>query len=77
MRTEAKTQEWFLRDPRTRKWIIQCAACGQYGRSPATPASIPKINFEMMFPPMTLDSRGLGEQCAPRVKWRPAKGNTP
>ncbi len=68
MKTETKTQEWFLRDPRTRKWIRQCAACGQYGRDPGTPDDIPKINFEDMFPVMELDVRGLCQICAPRFK---------
>jgi hypothetical protein len=68
MRTETKTQEWFLRDPRTRRWIRQCAACGQYGREPETPDDIPKVNFENMFPVMVLDVRGLCQFCGPRFK---------
>lgn len=68
MRTETKTQEWFLKDPRTKKWIRQCAACGQYGRDPKTPENVPKANFENMFPVMNLDDRGLCQFCAPRFK---------
>jgi len=63
MRTETKTQEWFLQDPRTRKWIIQCKACGNFGRKPNTPVTIPKVNFEAMFPVMDLDENGLCDVC--------------
>ena len=66
MRSETRTQDWFLRDPRTRKWIVQCAACSQYGRKPDTPDSIPKVNFEAMFPVMHLDNVGLCEICSMR-----------
>jgi hypothetical protein len=54
MRTETRTQEWFLNDPRCRKWIVQCSACQQYGRKPEAPSSIPKFRFEEMFPLMPL-----------------------
>jgi hypothetical protein len=68
MRTETKTQEWFLQDPRTRKWIRQCLACGQYGRDPATPENIPKRNFEIMFPIIELNELGLCGYCSDVVK---------
>ena len=68
MRSETKTQEWFLRDPRTKKWIRQCSACGQYGRDPETPENIPKVNFESMFPVMILDDEGVCQYCGPRFK---------
>jgi hypothetical protein len=68
MRTETKTQEWFLADPRTRKWIVQCAACGQYGRKPDTPDNIPKIHFEEMFPVMALNEKGLCPVCSRHAK---------
>lgn len=64
MRTETKTQGWFLADPRTRKWITQCAACQQYGRKSDTPSNIPKVGFEQMFPVQDLDELGLCERCA-------------
>ena len=63
MRSETRTQEWFLQDPRTRKWIVQCIACGQFGRRPDSPATIPKVNFEVMFPIMHLDEAGVCESC--------------
>lgn len=64
MRTETRTLEWFLADPRTRKWITQCLACQQLGRKSATPDSIPKFRFEEMFPIQDLDEAGLCERCS-------------
>ena len=66
MRSATRTQEWFLRDPRTRKWFVQCAACSEFGRKPEIPDSIPKVNFEAMFPVMELDGAGLCEVCSGR-----------
>jgi hypothetical protein len=63
MRTETRTLDWFLRDPRCRKWIVQCARCLSYGRKRGLPATFPKYNFEVMFPEMILDSEGRCEQC--------------
>ena len=63
MRSEIKTREWFLRDPRCMKWIIQCSTCLQYGRKSDTPDTIPKRNFEVMFPIMVLDEKCRCEQC--------------
>jgi hypothetical protein len=64
MRTETHTKEWYLADPRTRKWIVQCVACHAYGRKPNTPSTIPKFNFEQNFPVMDLDERGMCSECA-------------
>ena len=68
MRSETRTQEWFLSDPRTRKWIRHCAACGLYGRDINTPNDIPKVNFEAMFPILELDDRGYCQICSERIK---------
>jgi hypothetical protein len=64
MRTEIRTQEWFLADPRTRKWITHCAACGQLGRKSNAPINLPKVNFEVMFPVQDLNENGLCANCA-------------
>ncbi len=63
MRDETRTQDWFLRDPRCRKWIVQCAACGLFGRKPETSASVPKYRFEEMFPVLELDEVGVCQHC--------------
>ena len=68
MRSETKTQQWFLDDPRTRRWIVQCGACGLYGRRSDTPASVPKVNFEAMFPVMALDDQGLCANCGDALR---------
>lgn len=52
MRSVTRTLEWFLRDPRCRKWIVQCSGCRGYGRKRDTPGTIPKYRFEEMFPIM-------------------------
>jgi hypothetical protein len=63
MRTETRTLDWFLRDPRCQKWILRCSTCGAYGRRSDTPSSIPKYRFEEMFPIIDLDEDGRCEQC--------------
>lgn len=67
MRTETRTLEWFLADPHCRKWIVQCCACGHYGRKPETPGTVPKIRFEEMFPVMQLDDLQVCEVCRAAV----------
>ncbi len=64
MKTETKTLEWFLSDPRCRKWIQQCSSCRHYGRNPNTPDTIPKVNFEEMFPVIELDEEGICQDCS-------------
>ncbi len=63
MRDETRTQAWFLRDPRCRKWILQCSACRLFGSNPAAPASVPKYRFEEVFPIMELDELGVCQHC--------------
>jgi hypothetical protein len=62
-RTELHTTEWYLNDPAVRKWIRQCAGCGQYGRDPNSPP-VPKARFERMFLPLELNEIGLCETCS-------------
>jgi hypothetical protein len=62
VRTELKTQEWYLADPRTKKWIVQCATCKTYGRKSNTP-EVPKVNFEKNFPVLELDEDSLCPVC--------------
>jgi hypothetical protein len=60
---ETRSLDWFLRDPRCHKWIVQCSRCHQYGRRPGLPPTFPKYNFEVMFPELVLDAEGRCEQC--------------
>jgi len=55
-------KEWFLQDPRTRKWIVQCSRCQEYGRHPDAP-ELPKAKFEDNFRIMHLDDKGLCDEC--------------
>ena len=63
MRTETRTQDWFLRKPECRKWIRQCVTCGSFGRDPKRPANTLSYAFDDMFPPMMIDDLGRCEQC--------------
>ena len=67
MRTETRTLDWFLADPRCRKWIVQCSACGQYGRNPESLNTGPKYRFEEMFAMMQLDDLLVCEACRAAV----------
>lgn len=62
MRSETRTQDWFLRDPRTRRWVVQCSVCRMLGRKPETPP-VPKVRFEEMFPVLELDEVGICQHC--------------
>lgn len=61
-RRDLHNPEWFLRDPRVCKWIVQCVRCQNYGRHPDTP-NVPKAKFEENFRIMRLDENGLCETC--------------
>ena len=67
-RKDLYNKNWFLKDPRCKKWIVQCAACQEYGRKPETPLSIPKYKFEENFPTMKLDENRFCEICAKVLK---------
>ena len=67
MRTETRTLDWFLADPRCRKWIVQCSACGQYGRKPESPNTVSKYRFEEVFAMMQLDDLLVCEACRAAV----------
>ncbi len=67
MRTETRTLDWFLADPRCRKWIVQCSACGQYGRKPESLNTVPKYRFEEVFEMMQLDDLLVCEACRAAV----------
>ena len=62
-RKDLHNRDWYLNDTRTRKWIVQCLACQQYGRKVNTPKEIPKVNFEENFPIMVLNANGICETC--------------
>jgi len=53
-----------MRDPRTRKWMVQCASCKRWGyRDDAPPRFFGRAHMEKHFEKMKLDERGVCEQC--------------
>jgi hypothetical protein len=64
MKHEEHDPNWHLTDPRTRKWMLQCAGCGRWGnRQDAPEAFFGRAHLERHFEPMNLDEQGLCEQC--------------
>jgi len=56
--------DWHLSDPRTRKWMVQCAACKRWGyRHDAPPKFFGRSHLVKHFEEMKLDERGLCDQC--------------
>ena len=68
-RHDVHNKEWFLSDPRSRKWIVQCVGCQEYGRSPDAPSqNHARYNFEYNFQIMQLNENGLCEVCQSLTK---------
>ena len=64
MKNETHDAEWYLRDPRTRKWMVQCAVCKQWGYPHnAPPKFFGRAQLERHFEEMKLDERGVCDQC--------------
>jgi hypothetical protein len=64
MKNQQHDFEWLLRDPRTRKWMVQCVACKRWGyRHDAPPKFFGQIPLERYFEKMKLDERGVCDQC--------------
>jgi len=54
----------LLKDPRGRKWMLQCAGCRRWGYRHDAPAKFfNRAHLEKYFEPLKLDERGLCEQC--------------
>jgi len=63
MKNEPYDSEWHLQDPRTRKWMVQCAACKRWGyRHDAPPKFFGQDHLERHFDKMKLDERGVCDQ---------------
>jgi hypothetical protein len=55
---------WHLRDPRTRKWMLQCAVCKPWGyRQDAPSKFFGRAHLERHFEELKLDERGVCEHC--------------
>lgn len=56
--------DWYLSDPRTRKWMVQCAACKRWGyRHDAPPKFFGRSHLVKHFEEMKLDECGLCDEC--------------
>jgi hypothetical protein len=65
MKSESNDAEWHLDDPRTRRWMIQCAGCRRWGyRADAPPKFFGRSHMEKYFEELRLNPNGLCEQCA-------------
>jgi hypothetical protein len=65
MKNEAHDPKWHLQDPRTRKWMVQCAVCKTWGyRQDAPSKFFGRAHLERYFEAMKLDERGICERCA-------------
>jgi len=69
MKKQHHDPEWLLKDPRIRKWLVQCAACQRWGYPHNAPVRFfGRANLEdAHFEALKLDERGLCEQCRAAV----------
>jgi hypothetical protein len=66
---EPHDPEWHLADPRTKKWMVQCSACGTVGyRSDAPQRFFGRAHLVAHFEPLDLDSNGRCSLCATAVE---------
>jgi len=71
VKEEQHDPEWHLKDPRTRKWMLQCAGCRTWGyRHDAPSMFFGQPHMEKYFERMRLDGAGLCEQCRRAVSGR-------
>jgi hypothetical protein len=61
---EEQDPEWYLQDPRTRKWMAQCVGCHRWGyHHDAPPEFFGRAPLEKHIGKLNLDERGLCDQC--------------
>jgi hypothetical protein len=64
LRPQFSDPEELLKDPRCRKWMLQCSGCRRWGYRHDAPATFfGRAHLEEYFEPLKLDERGLCEQC--------------
>jgi hypothetical protein len=64
MQTQPTSAEWLLKDPRTRKWMQQCAGCQRWGSRHDAPSDFfGRAHLEKYFEALKVDERGICEQC--------------
>jgi hypothetical protein len=66
---EVHDPEWYLLDPRTRKWTTRCSRCGAVCFLPGAPDEFfGRAPLVYYFDPGTLTEDGLCEQCSATVR---------
>src|SRR5512139_3631699 len=61
---ESQDHEWHLRDPRTRKWLVQCVGCQRVGYSHDAPDKFfGRYHLVKYFEPLLLSEDGLCSEC--------------
>ncbi len=61
---EEHNAEWYLNDLRTRKWMVQCSACGVTGYRADVPNKF--FGWEQLikyFKAVNLDEQGMCREC--------------
>jgi hypothetical protein len=65
MKSEQHDSEWYLQDPRIRKWMVQCVACKRWGYRPDAPPKFHgRAQLERHIGELKLDERGICYQCS-------------
>jgi hypothetical protein len=60
-----KLEQMVAEDPRMKKWLRQCTACGHIGMDSDAPDTFfGRANLEELGPSIRLDESGLCEVCA-------------
>lgn len=59
----ADFSEWLESDPRSRKWMVGCAACGRPGLRADTPDRFSNQPWLEKLGRIGLDDAGLCEEC--------------
>src|ERR1700746_3252972 len=61
---EEHDPDWYLQDPRTRRWMAQCTGCRRWGfREDAPPEFFGRVPLEKHIGKLNLDEGGLCDQC--------------
>lgn len=64
MKRQENDARWHLDDPRTRKWMVQCTACGRIGfRADAPKKFFGRAHLVRHFDALALDESGRCETC--------------
>ncbi len=63
-KSQEKDSEWYLSDPRTRKWMVQCVICQIIGyRADAPEQFFSRHHLLKHFKSINLDATGICEDC--------------